>query len=151
GGAPDDIDCREGEYEGEFCVLHDRCCHLRYKFSQGLRYIYSPESINLLVQRRRGRLRRRPFVQLSPVGRGRSEGGASYFNREGGASYFIMIVIQNLVGIEKELAEPVYQQLANGIASLIRQGHLAPGSALPSSRKLAEMFEIHRKTVVAAF
>jgi GntR family transcriptional regulator/MocR family aminotransferase len=62
-----------------------------------------------------------------------------------------MIVIQNLVRIDKELAEPVYQQLANGIVSLIRQGHLKPGSALPSSRKLAELFDIHRKTVVAAF
>jgi GntR family transcriptional regulator/MocR family aminotransferase len=62
-----------------------------------------------------------------------------------------MIVIQNLVRIDKELTEPVYQQLANGIVSLIRQGHLKPGSALPSSRKLAETFDIHRKTVVAAF
>jgi GntR family transcriptional regulator/MocR family aminotransferase len=62
-----------------------------------------------------------------------------------------MIVIQNLVRIDKGLTEPVYQQLANGIVSLIRQGHLKPGSALPSSRKLAELFDIHRKTVVAAF
>lgn len=62
-----------------------------------------------------------------------------------------MIIIQNLVRIDKGLEEPVYQQLANGIASLIRQGHLKPGAALPSSRKLAEMFDIHRKTVVAAF
>ena len=62
-----------------------------------------------------------------------------------------MIVIQNLVHIDKQLPEPVYQQLANGIVSLIRQGHLKPGAALPSSRKLAETFDIHRKTVVAAF
>src|SRR6267142_2790743 len=62
-----------------------------------------------------------------------------------------MIIIQNLVHIDKNLSEPVYQQLANGIVSLIRQGHLKPGTALPSSRKLAETFDIHRKTVVAAF
>ena len=62
-----------------------------------------------------------------------------------------MIVIQNLVQIDKSRSEPVYQQLANGIVSLIRQGHLKPGAALPSSRKLAETFDIHRKTVVAAF
>ena len=62
-----------------------------------------------------------------------------------------MIVIKNLLRIDKELPEPVYQQLANGIVSLIRQGHLKPGAALPSSRKLAETFDIHRKTVVAAF
>src|SRR5579871_1988728 len=62
-----------------------------------------------------------------------------------------MILFQNLVRIDKNLAEPVYQQLANGVVSLIRHGHLKPGAALPSSRKLSEIFDIHRKTVVAAF
>jgi GntR family transcriptional regulator/MocR family aminotransferase len=62
-----------------------------------------------------------------------------------------MIVIQNMVHIDKALAEPVYQQLSNGIADVIRQGLLKPGTALPSSRKLAEAFDIHRKTVIAAF
>jgi GntR family transcriptional regulator/MocR family aminotransferase len=62
-----------------------------------------------------------------------------------------MIIIQNMVRIDKNLAEPVYLQLSNGIAKVILQGHLKPGTALPSSRKLAEFFDIHRKTVTAAF
>ncbi len=62
-----------------------------------------------------------------------------------------MIIIQNMVRIDKQLAEPVYLQLSNGIASVIQQGHLQPGTALPSSRKMAEFFDIHRKTVIAAF
>ena len=62
-----------------------------------------------------------------------------------------MIIIQNMVRIDKRLAEPVYLQLSNGIANVIQQGHLKPGTALPSSRKLAEFFDIHRKTVIAAF
>ena len=62
-----------------------------------------------------------------------------------------MIIIQNLVHIDKSLAEPVYLQLSNGIADIIQQGILKPGTALPSSRKLAEMYDVHRKTVVAAF
>jgi GntR family transcriptional regulator / MocR family aminotransferase len=62
-----------------------------------------------------------------------------------------MILIQNLVRIDKTLPEPVYQQLSNGIASIIQEGVLAPGTPLPSSRRLAEAFGIHRKTVVAAF
>ena len=62
-----------------------------------------------------------------------------------------MIIIQNMVRIDKSLAEPVYLQLSNGIAGIIAQGLLAPGTALPSSRKLAEYFDIHRKTVIAAF
>lgn len=62
-----------------------------------------------------------------------------------------MIIIQNMVRIDKTLSEPVYLQLSNGIANVIQQGHLKPGTALPSSRKLAEFFDIHRKTVIAAF
>src|ERR1700761_1180728 len=62
-----------------------------------------------------------------------------------------MIIIQNMVRIDKTLNEPVYLQLSNGIAGVIQQGHLKPGTALPSSRKLAEFFDIHRKTVIAAF
>src|SRR5579872_3040824 len=62
-----------------------------------------------------------------------------------------MIIIQNMVQIDKNLPEPVYLQLSNGIAGIIQQGLLKPGTALPSSRKLAEMYEIHRKTAVAAF
>src|ERR1700756_1961153 len=62
-----------------------------------------------------------------------------------------MIIIQNMVRIDKSLAEPVYLQLSNGIANIIQQGLLKPGTALPSSRKLAEYFDIHRKTVIAAF
>src|ERR1700743_3559051 len=62
-----------------------------------------------------------------------------------------MIIIQNMVRIDKTLSEPVYLQWSNGIAKVIQQGHLKPGTALPSSRKLAEFFDIHRKTVIAAF
>jgi GntR family transcriptional regulator/MocR family aminotransferase len=62
-----------------------------------------------------------------------------------------MIIIQNMVRIDKRLPEPVYLQLSNGIANVIQQGFLKPGTPLPSSRKLAEFFDIHRKTVIAAF
>src|ERR1700761_4722792 len=62
-----------------------------------------------------------------------------------------MIIITSTVQIDKTLAERVYLQLSNGIAGVIQQGHLKPGTALPSSRKLAEAFDIHRKTVIAAF
>ena len=62
-----------------------------------------------------------------------------------------MIIIQNLVRVDKSLAEPVYLQIANGIAGIIQQGSLKPGTPLPSSRKLAEMYDVHRKTVVAAY
>src|ERR1700761_1315121 len=62
-----------------------------------------------------------------------------------------MIIITSTVQIDKTLAERVYLQLSNGIAGIIQQGLLKPGTALPSSRKLAEAYDIHRKTVIAAF
>jgi GntR family transcriptional regulator/MocR family aminotransferase len=62
-----------------------------------------------------------------------------------------MLPIQNLLQIDKTLPVPVYLQIANGIVSIIKQGILRPGTLLPSSRKLAELLKIHRKTVIAAY
>ncbi|TWJ00723.1 GntR family transcriptional regulator/MocR family aminotransferase [Mucilaginibacter frigoritolerans] len=62
-----------------------------------------------------------------------------------------MILTENLLKIDKNLHIPVYQQIANGIIAHIRQGTLSPGSALPSSRTLADGMQVHRKTIVAAY
>ncbi len=62
-----------------------------------------------------------------------------------------MILTENLLKIDKGLHIAVYQQIANGIISHIRQGTLKPGSALPSSRVLAQGLKVHRKTIVAAY
>jgi GntR family transcriptional regulator/MocR family aminotransferase len=62
-----------------------------------------------------------------------------------------MLPIQNLLSIDKTLPVPVYLQIANGVVRIIKQGILRPGVALPSSRKLAELLGIHRKTVIAAY
>ncbi len=62
-----------------------------------------------------------------------------------------MLPFQTLITINKSLPTPVYQQIANGIIGLIQAGTLKPGSFLPSSRILAEMLALHRKTIVAAY
>ena len=62
-----------------------------------------------------------------------------------------MSILANLISIDKNLSIPVYQQLANSIIDLIGKGTLRPGSALPSSRVLAEAIQLHRKTVIAAY
>jgi len=69
---------------------------------------------------------------------------------------FTTIVVQHaqchtLIRIDKDLSIPVYLQIANGLVNIIKQGALRPGAALPSSRKLAGMLTIHRKTVIAAY
>ncbi len=45
----------------------------------------------------------------------------------------------------------VYLQIAHAVIEEIRRGRLAPGSALPGTRELAESLDINRKTVVQAY
>ncbi|MDO6434867.1 PLP-dependent aminotransferase family protein [Flavitalea sp. BT771] len=62
-----------------------------------------------------------------------------------------MTPINRLLTIDKDLAVPVYLQIANGIVGIIKQGVLKPGMALPPSRSLSGALGIHRKTVLAAY
>lgn len=62
-----------------------------------------------------------------------------------------MLPFDRLIVLDKNSSKPVYQQIASTISQAIRNGILKPGSTLPSSRELARMLEIHRKTVIAAY
>lgn len=46
---------------------------------------------------------------------------------------------------------PLFQRIAEAIASEIRRGRLAAGDRLPSSRLLASDLEVHRNTVLSAY
>lgn len=46
---------------------------------------------------------------------------------------------------------PLYQTLADGLQRLARRGILAPGTRLPSERRLAALLSVSRGTVVAAY
>jgi len=62
-----------------------------------------------------------------------------------------MLPFNNLINVDKDLSTPVYLQIANSLVTQIRQGVLKPGSPLPASRQLAEILNVHRKTVIAAY
>jgi GntR family transcriptional regulator / MocR family aminotransferase len=62
-----------------------------------------------------------------------------------------MLPFYTLINIHKELGIPVYQQVANALVNLIREGRIPPGAALPSSRKMSQLLQVHRKTVIAAY
>ena len=62
-----------------------------------------------------------------------------------------MLPFKILLPINKSLATPVYQQIANKLISLIHEGVIRPGAALPSTREMAAMLQVHRKTVIAAY
>lgn len=62
-----------------------------------------------------------------------------------------MLPYQTLIHINKNAAIPVYQQIANSLINLIREGIIAPGSPLPGSREMSVLLQVHRKTIVAAY
>jgi GntR family transcriptional regulator / MocR family aminotransferase len=47
-------------------------------------------------------------------------------------------------------SKPLYLQLANSLSSQIKRGVLKPGFRLPGSRKLAELLNLNRNTILAA-
>ncbi|WP_440134909.1 PLP-dependent aminotransferase family protein [Chitinophaga sancti] len=62
-----------------------------------------------------------------------------------------MLPFQTLIPLNKTLALPVYRQIANAITQHIKNGILKPETALPGTREMAEILDVHRKTVVAAY
>ena len=62
-----------------------------------------------------------------------------------------MLPFKILIPVNKASATPVYQQIANRLISLIHEGTIRPGAALPSSREMAMLLEVHRKTIIAAY
>ncbi|MFB6457870.1 PLP-dependent aminotransferase family protein [Chitinophaga sp. Hz27] len=62
-----------------------------------------------------------------------------------------MLPFKTLIIVDKDAQQAVYLQIANRIISLIQEGILQPGTYLPGSRILADLLQLHRKTVVAAY
>lgn len=62
-----------------------------------------------------------------------------------------MLPYHSIIQLERTQKTALYQQLAHQIIQLINQGILVSGTQLPSSRQLAEVLEIHRKTVVSGY
>jgi GntR family transcriptional regulator/MocR family aminotransferase len=55
------------------------------------------------------------------------------------------------IEVDPDRAEPVFLQIARGIADAVQRGRLRPGDRLPGSRRLAADLELHRNTVIAAY
>jgi len=57
----------------------------------------------------------------------------------------------SLISVDKTSSTPVYQQVANALVKLIIDATIKPGYGLPASRVLAEMMNLNRTTIVAAY
>ncbi|MDE8349386.1 MAG: PLP-dependent aminotransferase family protein [Acidocella sp.] len=53
--------------------------------------------------------------------------------------------------LDRSLTVPAYLQITHAIIDAIRQGRLAPGSALPGARDLASLVGVNRKTVQQSY
>ncbi|WP_183568064.1 PLP-dependent aminotransferase family protein [Mucilaginibacter sp. SP1R1] len=62
-----------------------------------------------------------------------------------------MQTLSSRLNIDKNAALPVYLQLSNQLMVLIKAGTLQAGYRLPSTRQLAYLLTIHRKTVIRAY
>ena len=62
-----------------------------------------------------------------------------------------MQLINELIVIDKASRTPVYLQITHAIVQGIRQGKLRKGLRLPGARRIADLLNINRLTVVAAF
>lgn len=54
------------------------------------------------------------------------------------------------ISLDQDLPSPLYLQLANSLTGLIKRGTLKPGFKLPGTRKLANLLNLNRNTVLAA-
>jgi len=62
-----------------------------------------------------------------------------------------MLPYKTLIPINRSIDTAVYLQIAKCIIKEISNGRISPNTQLPSSRKLSEILEVHRKTIVAAY
>ncbi|WP_353723267.1 PLP-dependent aminotransferase family protein [Dyadobacter sp. 676] len=62
-----------------------------------------------------------------------------------------MNVLSTLIAPEKGGKQPVYIQIANQLMALIKDGTLQSGYRLLSTRQLAAILNVHRRTVVQAY
>jgi GntR family transcriptional regulator/MocR family aminotransferase len=63
----------------------------------------------------------------------------------------VEIPFKNVILLDRLSGTPVYLQIARQMINAIQRGLLTKGVKLPGTRLLAEMLEVHRKTVVAAY
>lgn len=62
-----------------------------------------------------------------------------------------MLPYQTLINIEPNNKRAIYEQIAINFINLINKGTIPAGTKLPSSRALANLLKLHRKTIVAAY
>ncbi|MDZ7900316.1 MAG: PLP-dependent aminotransferase family protein [Arcicella sp.] len=63
----------------------------------------------------------------------------------------MQIPFKTLLELNSESSLPLYVQIANGISRNVQSGILKTGTKLLGSRQMADLLNVHRKTVIAAY
>ncbi|HXP51343.1 MAG TPA: PLP-dependent aminotransferase family protein, partial [Bacteroidia bacterium] len=61
------------------------------------------------------------------------------------------MLLLNTISISRKSPVAIYLQISNAIINKIQDGTLKPGSKMPSTRELAAILKVHRKTAVSAY
>lgn len=62
-----------------------------------------------------------------------------------------MLPYKTIISIDKECSIPLYLQICNEFIKKISCGEIGSGLKLPGSRKLSELLEVNRRTVISAY
>ena len=62
-----------------------------------------------------------------------------------------MLPWQTIIQIQKNCDTAVYLQIANAMIQEIKKGRIGPDIKLPGTRLMAEILNVHRKTIVSAY
>jgi len=62
-----------------------------------------------------------------------------------------MLPWKTIIQVQKDCDTPVYLQIANSVIQEMRKGRVGPGIKLPGTRQMAEILDVHRKTIVRAY
>lgn len=60
-------------------------------------------------------------------------------------------LFQSFISIDRNSSTSIYLQITHQFINAIQRGYLPAGMKLPGSRTLADLFKVHRKTMVAVF
>lgn len=63
----------------------------------------------------------------------------------------VLVPYASLIQVDRSLATPVYLQVVHQVINAIQRGYFSEGHKMPGSRRLAEILELHRNTVVASY
>ena len=62
-----------------------------------------------------------------------------------------MLPWKTIIKIDKAADTPIFLQIANAVILEMKLGRVGPGIKLPGTRLMAEILEVHRKTIVRAY